>query len=313
LLKTIKTPILLACVVPFVCAPQTVPEFRSKAEIVAVPCAVVDANGSVVPGVTRDQFRVYDNGVRRIIRDFWFDKDLPLTLGIVVDASESQSDQIAEHEKTVLELLEKVLRPGDRAFVVSVDEDVKLWADLTATADGVREQISRSRGRSFGEPCPKSRAAEGLKPASVCGSSPLWNAIYDTARLKLGPLEGSKALLILTDGVDSGSTHTWHEAAAAVQRAEASFYAIQYPSDYGKGNSRDFYQLLAETGGIRFAIPNGEYGRIVSRLSADLRQQYVLGLRPGIAAGKIRHELNVEVTRPELVVRARRIYFEDGR
>ncbi len=61
MLKTVKNPMFLVCVFAAVSAPQSAPEFHSKIEIVAVPCAVVDANGSVVPGLTREDFRVYDN------------------------------------------------------------------------------------------------------------------------------------------------------------------------------------------------------------------------------------------------------------
>ena len=271
----------------------------------------MDANGAVVSGLTRGDFRVYDNGVRRIVQDFWFDTDLPVTIGVIIDASESQAEQIEEHRQTVLELLEKVMRPGDHAFVISADEDVRLWADLAGTPGEVREQMFSGLGSLLGEPCPEGRSALGLKPVSVCGASPLWNAISDAARLKLSPLNGSKALLILTDGFDTGSTHGWHEAANALQHADAWFYAIQYRSAFRGGSPRDFYQLLAETGGARFEPPHGDDRRIVSRLNSDLRQRYVLGFRPEILSGRMRHEVNVEVTRSELSVRARKTYFQD--
>jgi hypothetical protein len=67
----------------------------------------------------------------------------------------------------------------------------------------------------------------------VCGSSPLWNAVYDAARLKLRPLTGNKALLILTDGFDSGSARTWRQAADEAHKADTTVYAIQYPSPTG--------------------------------------------------------------------------------
>lgn len=233
-MRATKNPLFLACVFAVVSLPQSAPDFRSKIEIVAIPCAVVDANGSAVAGLTRDEFRVYDNGARRIVHEFWFDTELPLTLGIIIDASESQEGQIAEHRQTALEILERVMRPGDRAFVVSVDEEVRLWADLANTPGEIREQMAKGSGNSFGEPCPKGRDIPGVKQVSVCGASPLWNTIYDAARLKMSTLKGSKALLILTDGMDSGSTRSWHEAANAVQAADTMFYAIQYRSDLGE-------------------------------------------------------------------------------
>ena len=85
---------------------QNGPAFRSDVELVAIPCAVVDAHGVAVGDLTRDEFRVYDNGVRRTVENFWLDTDLPLTLGVIIDESESQQELRAEHRQTALELLE---------------------------------------------------------------------------------------------------------------------------------------------------------------------------------------------------------------
>src|SRR5205823_9548371 len=92
---------------------QTVPAFRSNTELVAIPFTVVDARGVAVHGLTREEFRVYDNGVRRTIDNLWADTDEPLTLGMIIDASESQRAQLAEHRKTALELVDRIMRPGD--------------------------------------------------------------------------------------------------------------------------------------------------------------------------------------------------------
>jgi hypothetical protein len=68
---------------------------------VAIPCTVVDAHGVPVDDLTRDEFRVYDNGVRRIVEHLWRDTDLPLTLGVIIDDSESQQEQRAEHRQSL--------------------------------------------------------------------------------------------------------------------------------------------------------------------------------------------------------------------
>jgi hypothetical protein len=140
-----------------------------------------------------------------------------LTIGIIVDASESQKDQFDEHRQTTVSLLEKLFRPGDRAFVLSVDEDIRLWAALTDRVSEVRRQLAGPPGALFGEPCAK-RSSAATRPISDCGSSPLWNAVYAAANLELTALRGNKILLLLTDGFDSGSSHGWRQAADAVQR-----------------------------------------------------------------------------------------------
>ena len=148
------------------CWPQTLPAFHSAVELVTIPCAVVDSHGAPVRGLSREEFRVYDNGVRRIVQNLWLDSDAPLTIGVIIDASESQNEQLAEHRRTALALLDKLMRAGDRAFVVSVNQEVRLAADLSSTAADLRSQMEDGRGILLGTPC----------PARECGSSLLWNA-----------------------------------------------------------------------------------------------------------------------------------------
>ena len=197
----IKNTFFLLCAVVTASLSQNGPAFRSNVEIVAASCAVLDASGAPVGGLTRDEFRVYDNDIPRVIENLWIDTDEPLTLGVIVDASESQKEQLSEHRQTALQLLERILQPGDHTFVLSVDEDIRLWVDLTDATAGVRRQIAGSPGDLFGEPCPKRQSnVAGLSSMSACGSSPIWNAIYEAAKIKLHSLSGNKALLVLTDG-----------------------------------------------------------------------------------------------------------------
>lgn len=302
--------VLLALVFAGASSSQNQPPFRSNVELVTVPCTVVDSTGVPVRDLSPEEFRIYDNDVRRTIQHFSIDTDLPLTLGIIVDESESQQDLLVEHRRTVLDLVERILRPGDRAFVVSVNDEIRLWVDLTDSMNEIRAQMAAREGPLLGEPCPKRLTKlPGLKPSSVCGSSPLWNAIYEAARRKLSAVKGSKALLILTDGFDSGSARSWRDAADELLKAEATAYAIHYRSGFGGAFAPDLYQLVAGAGGARFPAPEAGYDPIVSRLQNDLRQRYVLGFRPERMSQKIRHDLRVEVTRSNLSVRARRSYF----
>ena len=207
-------------------------------------------------------------------------------------------------------ILDRVLRPGDHAFVVWVNGDIRIWADPTGSVAGVRTQMMANPGDLLGERCgTRPSGLPGVAAVSVCGGSPLWNAIYETARLKLRPLGGNKALLMLTDGFDTGSSHTWRQAADEVEHAEASVYAIQYQSGLGGRFAPDLYRLLEESGGAWFGAPGGKYDEIVGRMETDLRRRYVLGFRPDPFGGPLRHEVRVEVTRPDLKVRARKAYF----
>jgi VWFA-related protein len=303
--------LLLTCVLPIGLWSQTGSAFRSNVELVAIPCTAVDANGVAVSDLRREEFQVYDNGVRRIVDRLWVDANEPVTIGIIIDASESQRDLIAGHYETAANILERILRPHDRAFVLSVDEEVRLRVDITAPDSELRKRIAGYGGDPFGEPCPRSvPRAPGLKPGSVCGSTPLWNAVHDAARLKLRARTGIKVLLVLSDGFDSGSTRTMPEAADEVNKAGASLYAVQYPSGFGRILASDLYRLAIDTGGAWFRASNREDDQIVSRIENDLRRRYVLGFRPEKITGKLRHEVQIEVTRPSVSVRARKTYFD---
>jgi VWFA-related protein len=276
----------LACALATVLLPQRVPSFRSNVEIAVVSCAVLDANGAAVRDLTRGDFQLYDNDVRRPIKNLWVDSTM--TLGVIIDASESQSDQLSEHVRSAEELLEKILHHGDRAFIVYAGEEVRLWADVTDSIATIRSRLAQAPGSLLTEACASS---------SGCGSSPLWDAIYNTASVKLKPLTGNKAILILTDGFDSGSVHTWNEAADAANRASAPVYAIQYPSAFGGKFAPDLYRLIGATAGSRFRAPDGDYQSILSRLQSDLRSRYVIGFTPEKLSGKIRHDVRIEVSR----------------
>ena len=287
---------------------QTSPTFRADSQLVTVPCTVLDGDGKPVNGLTREEFRVFDNGTQRIVQDLWMD-DQPLTLGILIDTSESQSDQSAEHRQAALAILQQVLRPGDRAFVIAVNEDIRVWSDYGATAEEVGRKMATGAGTRLGTPCaqrPSGIPAAG--PVSTCGGSPLWDAVFETARLKLASAPGNHALLILTDGFDTGSTHTWRQAADEAARAQASVFVIQYPSSLGGRFAPDLTRLIEESGGAWFGPPAGAYAAIVSRLDTDLRHRYVLSIRPDSASRKLVHAIRVEVTRPGLRVRARTAY-----
>lgn len=311
LCPAIRKAVLLAWALATASVAQSPPAFRSNVEIVVVPLTVVDDTGAAVRGLTRDEFQVYDNDVRRSIESFWIDDNLPLTLGVLVDASESQEDQISEHRQTALSVLERILRPGDRAFVIFVDENVRLWADLTATLAGIRTALAVVPVEPFGNPCARQQGGFAGITISACGSSPLWDAIYDAASLKLRPLTGNKALLILTDGFDSGSAHTWRQAVDAAAKADANVYAVQYRSVSGRSFAPDLYRLVAEAGGTTFRTPDAE--SVAARIETDLRHRYVLGFRPERLSGKVRHSIRAEVKAPNLTVRGRKTYFYEPR
>lgn len=288
--------------------PQDAPMFRADVNLVTVPCVVTDQHGATVSGLKPDDFRLYADGVRQDVRNLWSETDLPLVLGVIIDVSESQKDNVTRNEAAVDRFLERIIRPRDRAFVVAVNENVMLKSEVTGGPYGLRHIMLPAKENPFGAQCGALHGEHG------CGGTALWNAVYASARLKLNQPGVSKALLILSDGDDTGSTHKLSDAIEEVQRSGVVTYAIRYPNGLSSADADDgLSRLIDETGGILFDSSGAQYPEILARIEADLRSRYIIGFQPGFQPAAVdgkRHLLRVEVTRKELTVRARRNYFD---
>ena len=268
---------------------QDAPVFRADVRLMTVPCAITDARGIAVRDLKPDEFRLYDNGVLQQIRNVWIDRDLPLMLGAILDASASQRAFLREHQDAVQQFQTRMMRPQDRSFVAWVNEAVILKSET----HGPRQVFLPRGGELLGEPCPKVRGR------SFCGGTALWNAVYAAAHLKMQSFDGSKALVILSDGNDTGSIRSLQEALDELHRAGIVVYVIRYPDPLTAKSDSGLQRLATETGGLLFDPPGADYAPILERIEADLRSHYVLGFQP--AAEK--HQLKVEVTRPGVTVR----------
>ncbi len=289
---------------------QDVPVFRETTTLVTVPCAVTDEKGLVIQDLGVDDFRLYVDGVRRRIDNLWLEADLPLLLGVINDISDSQREHVSEKDRAVTQLLERVIHGPDRAFVVAVNDSVILKSEVSAGPYGLRYRIlAAPGGEPLGVPCGTLAGAHGRR-RPVCGGTALWNAIYASAHLKLSGPGGNKALLILSDGHDTGSTHSFAAARDEVRQSGAVVYAIPYPDSLSPdASNQDLRRLTDESGGMLFDLRGTDYSGIISRIAADLRGRYVLGFRPDSTAGETRpHSLKVEVLRSGATVRARREY-----
>jgi Ca-activated chloride channel homolog len=276
--------------------------FYADATVVTVPVLVSDARGIPVHDLGSNEFRLYDNGVPTEIRHMLLEDELPLAIGIIIDISASQRAFLREHRTTVDAFLTRLLRTGDRAFVVTVNEDVVLQSEFIGRPSGPSQILVARGGEPLGVPCTT------LSSRHLCGGTALWNAVYATAHLKLNAFAGAKALLILSDGNDTGSIHHLDQALEEVHRAGALVYSIRYPDPLSQSAGDGLARLAAETGGAELAPPAGDYTAAFDSIERDLRSRYVLTFRPE-TGGEPTHHLRVEVSRPGLSVRSRLQYF----
>ncbi|MCC6537171.1 MAG: VWA domain-containing protein [Bryobacterales bacterium] len=260
--------------------------FRVESSLVTVPVQVSALDGSAVPALGREDFTLLDEGVPTPLAALWRETDLPLTLGLVMDTSGSQTERLAAHRATLSAFLARLLRPRDRAFLVSVGMDPRLVTPLTASREMLEAGLARlaadpHAGTVLGEPCRKTAFRDLVM--SQCGGTALWNAVWAAARHAMPAEAGRRALLILSDGIDTGSTHTLPQTSAELHRTGVVAYAIQYPRP-SRRSSVGLQRLAEETGGLRFLPPEGSYEPLFARLEDDLRSQYVLGFRPAADA-----------------------------
>jgi len=294
------------------------PSIRVDVDLVTVPCSVTDRKGALVPGLGIDDFILTDNGQPQQIKQVWRDVDLPLTVGLIVDVSGSQMGLVGKHKQTMSEFLTRVLGEQDRAFLVTVGPDVRLVTDVTDSVDELRrgvESIDRqqSAGEQLGTPCSGGRFSRG------CGGTALWNGVWAASRLKMKALHGRKALVIVSDGMDTGSKHSLTEAIEAAQGADTLVYAIKYVSPMVlisptmallTAASHGMRRLAEETGGEQFPAPVGGPAQIFTKIENELRSQYVLAFTsPDQRRDGKFHRIAVRPKRADLKVRARKGYY----
>jgi VWFA-related protein len=282
--------------------------FRDDVNLVVVPCSVTDAHGVAVAGLGAEDFRIYDNGAGQEVSYMALERDVPLTMGVIIDVSGSQRGYAQAHRDAVRKFLERAIGQQDRAFVAEVAESVILRSEATGGPYGLRDRALLRGEEPLGEPCPT------LHGRSLCGGTALWEAVYAAASVKLQPVSGSKALVILSDGNDTGSIHKLGAAVEAAERADAVAYAIQYPDLVSGLTSEGLETLAAATGGIAFRSSEAGLEEILERIEADLRSRYILGFRPGSNDDQQgEHRLRVEAMRAGAVVHARTEYFRTGK
>ena len=297
---------------------QLQPEFRVDVNLVRVPCVVTDSSGAPVPGLRREDFVVLEGGVPQEVKYLWQEADLPLTVGLIADVSVSEYPFIEQHRQTVLQFLSRILSPDDRVFLVSVGTQQRLVTDLTNSVERLHagaETLGKQEAEVLGDPCLGWRHRFLYSPIFLpCGTA-LWNGVFFSARLKLRPATGRKALVLLTDGWDTGSNHGLVDAIEACQGADAMVYSIRFADPAWSAGTlarakRDLERIVRETGGLAFEGEPEKVPGIFTSIETALRSEYVLGYTLSTARrGQGYHEITVKVKRRGLTVRARKGHY----
>lgn len=187
-------------------AQQTDEKLKINTSLVTVPVIVTDGYGRFVTGLKEKNFSIREDGVTQRIEDF-DDTESPFYVALLIDTSRSTKNKLGVIRKAAREFI-KQLQPNDRVMVVTFDDSVRFVSDFS----GNYKELDRAIGS-----------------AESSYYTTLYDAIYQTVTEKLLPLKGRKAIVVLTDGVDTHSKLATYESVLDLVAAQGVItYAIQY-------------------------------------------------------------------------------------
>jgi Ca-activated chloride channel homolog len=264
--------------------------FKSGVEQVAVAALVRDSRGRLVTDLKASDFELFDDGHRRKLTNVWSEPS-PASVAILMDASGSMASKLPRARETASALVAG-LQPGT--------DEVALFSFDTALHE-VRSFSTKFAGTE--------RAWQETK---AYGATSLWDAIAETAQ-KISDRQRRRALVVITDGVDSASTLKPSDVSAIASSLDVPVYilAIAFATDdiASEGpNGSPIANLAAWTGGDSFTVYDAPSVITVTRqLLAELHHQYIVAFEPGRTPGW--HALTLRARKPGLFVRARSGYM----
>jgi VWFA-related protein len=235
-----------------------------------------------VTNLKKDDCNIYENKELQTITNFTQEKNLPLTIGILLDTSGSQMNVLPLEQQSGAEFLKDVLTPKDEAFLISFDINVNLLQDYTNSPRELRRALD------------KAQINTGAGTGSVTGNGTprgtlLYDAVYLAANEKLRQEAGRKVIVMLTDGGEQGSQETLKTATEAVQKANTIVYVILiadrgFYGGFGMGytGDREMEQLTQATGGRVINVGNNgkKLEDAFQQIQDELRTQYLLSYKP---------------------------------
>jgi VWFA-related protein len=212
--------------------------------------------------------------IHDLSKDFSRESDLPLTLGLLVDTSMSQRRVLDAERGASLRFIDQVLRENkDKVFIMQFDMNVQMKTELTSSRRTLDEALS------FVDTPTRSQLQN-----QYGGGTLLYDAVLIASKDTMKPLRGRKALIILTDGVDTGSDASISTAIEAAQRADTLIYSILFSDSgayglFGGGDGRGaLVRMSKETGGSFFVVSKKQgIEQVFDLIQEELRSQYSIG------------------------------------
>jgi VWFA-related protein len=188
---------------------------RVNASLVTVPVSVLDRDGRFIGGLRKEDFRIFEDGAEQEVA-YFAPVEQPFTVALVIDTSGSTRFKLEDIQDAAIAFLDQ-LRPDDRVIVVSFDDNVRVLSEATSDRGMLRRAIRQTR------------TGDGTR---------LYDAVDLVIRQQLSRVQGRKAIVLFTDGVDTTSKHaSYRSTLAEAEELDAMIYPVQYDTyaDAGMG------------------------------------------------------------------------------
>ncbi|MGH9848596.1 MAG: VWA domain-containing protein [Blastocatellia bacterium] len=283
---------------------------RIETTLVLVPVSVMDRDGKFAPGLTAKDFQVFEDGAQQEITDFGSAEN-PLHIALMLDVSGSTRFKIEDIQEAALVFIDQ-MRPQDQVMVVSFESRVMVETEFTSDRERLKIAIMRTR---------------------TGGGTRFYDALDLTLSERVNKIQGRKAIVLFTDGVDTMSRLAgWKEIITRFEEAGVLVYPVRYDTwndmqaNFSSGlppgvtrnipgSTKEEYETAAKrlkelatrTGARYYEVENiGDTKQAFASIAEELWRQYWLGYYPANTARDGRYrKIRVTVNQPEVVVRAR--------
>lgn len=275
---------------------ESIATFKSITNEVRVVFTVTDKHGHYIKDLKQGDFKVIDDKKPTEVRSFHSETDLPLQVGLLIDASNSVRDRFKFEQEAAIEFLNGTIRRGyDEAFVVGFDVTPEVVQDFTDNSESL---------------------SIGVRSLRAGGGTAMYDALYFACRDKLLKHQEThqvrRAIILLSDGEDNQSHVTREEAIEMAQRADTIVYTISTNISGMKGAGDKTLERIADATGGRafFPFQMREVADAFSSIQEELRSQYALAYKPEnfMADGRYR-TIEIQAPGKGLKVRTRKGYY----
>ena len=286
-------------------------EIKIDTEVVNVLFTAQDKDRRLLLGLKKDDVQILEDGKPQPVQAFSRQVDLPMSLAILIDTSISQQRTLPEEKMAAISFVESFIRPAkDEVAVVSFTGESTLEQGMTSNLQRLRRAIDKVQFTPPAGYIGGGVMAPGTPPISgtgtqIQGSTAIWDSIWVTAEEVLGaaPERTRRAIILLSDGINTSGKKKLEEAALAAQKAEAVVYSIGVGDNFYAGVDEGSLKKISERTGGRAFFPRDEMElrKAFKQIEEEMRSQYLLAYEPQNQAldGSYR-KIEIQIVNPEL-------------